>query len=174
MSKPVKDMITSVLRDRYSEFESACVVQLTGLDVHATEDIRRKLRERSARLEVVKNSMARRAFEGTRLEPLGKALQGPCALVTAPEAIIEVAKELVDLARTFDSLQLKEAILEGDENLMTVLELSKMKSKADFLGEVAMLAMSPARSIAGCASSPQAKIAGCLKAIADEGEAESN
>ena len=50
---------------------------------------------------------------------------------------------------------------------LTVKALAKMKGMAELLGEIAMLASSPGRSIAGCLQSPQGKIVGCLKAIAD-------
>lgn len=170
MSKPVKSMITDTLRARYADTNSACVVDMTGLTVQQQEGVRGKLREKSAKLHVVKNGLARRAFAGTGLEPLGKALEGPCALVTSEESLIDVAKALVETAKEFEPLKLKHAIFDGDPELFTVEELSKMKGLRELLGEIAMLISSPGRAVAGCLQSPQAKIAGCLKAIADKGE----
>ena len=95
MSKPVKDLMTEALRSRYEGVQDACVVNLTGLDVARTQRLRRELRSKSMRLEVVKNSLARRAFAGGPLEPLGKSLAGPCALVTGGDSVIDVAKALV-------------------------------------------------------------------------------
>jgi ribosomal protein L10 len=59
MSKQIKEMVRSELASRYAEARSACVVDLTGLSVQSTERLRRTLREKSARVQVVKNSMAR-------------------------------------------------------------------------------------------------------------------
>lgn len=156
------------MASRYADARSACVVDLTGLDVKSTEKLRRALREKSARIQVVKNSMARRALVGTVLEPLGDALEGPCALVTSEDSIIDAAKALVALTKEFATLGLKHAVYEGDPVLLTVEQLSKMHSKTELLGEVAMLIASPGRAIAGCLSSPQGKIAGCLKAIIEK------
>ncbi len=168
MSKPVKAMITAELRGRYEGVDSACVVDLTGLDVHSQESLRRALRAKSSRVEVVRNSLARTAFKDTPLAPLAASFSGPCALVTAGESLTDVAKVLVECAKEFDQLTLKDAIIEGDPGLVTVVELSKMKGRTELLGDVAMLVASPGRAIAGCLGSPQSRIAGCLKAIVDK------
>lgn len=170
MSKYVKNMLTDDLKRRYEGVESACVVDMTGLDVKATETIRKRLRANDARVRIVKNSLARRAFVGTALEPLGKVLSGPSALVTSTGSMIDVAKTLVDLAREFNKLKLKEAMPEGDSSVISVTDLSKMRSRMELLGEIALLMASPGRKLAGCIQSPGGKIAGCLKAIADKEE----
>lgn len=171
MSKPVKALISKQLHDCYEGISSACVVELTGLDVKAQEKLRASLREKSARLQVVKNSLARVAFKDGPLAPLGDSLTGPCALVTSTASLVDVAKSLIEAAREFKNLKLKKAIFEGDPNLITVEELSRMKGKRELLGEVAMLIASPGRALAGCLQSPQSKIAGCLKTLADKSEA---
>ena len=51
-------------------------------------------------VEVVKNSLASRAFRGTALEALGDALEGPCALVIGGDSAIEVAKIHVEFGLT--------------------------------------------------------------------------
>jgi large subunit ribosomal protein L10 len=168
MSKPVKGMVTAELKERYAGVHGACVVDLTGLEVKSQEAVRAALRKKSARLEVVKNSLARRAFQGTPLEALGRSLEGPCALVTSSESLIEVAKALVESAKEFTELKLKQAMIDGDPSLMTVEGLSKMKNRGEVVGELAMLIGSPGRAVAGCLQSPQSKIAGCLKGMVEK------
>lgn len=170
MSKFVKNLMTDDLKHRFDGVSSACVVDLTGLDVKSTETIRKRLRAKEARLRVVKNSLARRAFVGTALEPLSKELIGPSALVTSTGSMVDVAKALVELAREFNKLKLKQAVPEGETTIITVVELSKMRSRGELLGEIAMLIASPGRAIAGCIGSPGGKIAGCLKAMADKAD----
>jgi large subunit ribosomal protein L10 len=168
MSKPVKAMVTAVLKDRYAGMDGACVVDLTGMTVREQEKLRAALREKQARIEVVKNAMAKRAFQNTPLAAIGSALQGPCALVTSSESLIDIARVLVNSAKEHVALKLKQAMLEGDPELFTVEELSKMRGRGELLGEVAMLISSPGRAIAGCLGAPAARIAGCLKARIDE------
>lgn len=168
MSKSIKAMFSVEYRNRYSSVESACVVDLSGMTVKEQGILRTSLRERSARMQVVKNRLIRLALGDGPLKPLGDALEGPCALVTTSESLIDVAKTLVEAAKEFDKLTLKHAILDGDPTLLTVEELSRFKSKAEMLGEVAMLVSSPGRAIVGCIGSPQSKIVGCLKAIVEK------
>jgi|CXWL01.1.fsa_nt_gi large subunit ribosomal protein L10 len=171
MSKLVKSLVTDELKAKFAGISSALVVDMTGLNVQAQEKIRKTLRTKSARLEIVKNSLARRAFAGGPLEPLGKSMVGPCAVVVSKESLVDIARLLMDAAKEFNKLKLKNAIFDGDPSLMTVAELSKMKGKRELLGEVLMLVSSPGRAIAGCLRSPGGKIAGCLKAMADKAEA---
>jgi len=168
MSKAIKALMTEQLRERYAGMSSACVVELTGLDVQSQEKLRRNLRAKSARLEVVKNSLARRAFQGGPLDPLGPTLVGPCAVVSSSGSLIEVAKLLVEAAKDFKKLKLKQGILDGDPTPLTVEAISRMRGRLEILGELAMLIRSPGRAVAGCLQSPQAKIAGCLKAMIDK------
>lgn len=168
MSKALKEMITSELRSRYEGVTSACVVELSGMTVVDQEKLRGTLRAKSADLHVIKNRLAKIAFRGGPLEPLGDVLEGPCALVTSNESVIDVAKTLFAATKEIASLKLKTAIFDGDADLVTVAELSKMKGLGELLGEIAMLVGSPGRAVAGCLQSPQSKIAGCLKAIVDK------
>jgi ribosomal protein L10 len=73
MSKPLKNMLTGYLKDRFTGVDSACVVDLSGMDVATTEALRADLRAKSARLEVVKNRVARRGF----LRNTARAAWGP-------------------------------------------------------------------------------------------------
>lgn len=171
MSKPVKDLITEALRARYEGIQDVCVVDLTGLDVQRTQRLRQELVSKSMRLQVVKNSLARRAFRGGPLEPLGEQLRGPCGLVTGGDSIIDVAKALVLSARELGDIALKQAMVEGDAALLSVEQVARMKGHRELLGEIAVLVLSPGRAIAGCVAAPGARIAGCLKALAERGEA---
>jgi large subunit ribosomal protein L10 len=105
------------------------------------------------------------------LQPLAAALQGPSALVTGGDSLVDIAKALVQLKKEFDKLTLKQAILEGDPGLLTVADVSRMKSRLEILGDLAALISGPGRRVASAIGSPAARIAGCVKAIADRGEA---
>jgi len=168
MSKPLKNMLAAYLKDRYGDVSSACVVDLTGMNVQTTEKLRTTLRAKDGRLEVIPNRLARAAFSETPLAALGAALRGPSALVTSEQSIIDIAKALVAFARENKRPALKQAILEGDPNLVSVTELSQMKSRIEIIGDIAALIYGPGRRVAGAIQSPAGKIAGCIKAIADK------
>jgi large subunit ribosomal protein L10 len=171
MSKKLKDMMTEAYRKRYEGIDSACVIDMTGLNVMDTAKFRSELGAKDIRVQIVKNSLAKRAFRDMPLGPLGQSLDGPCALVIGGSSTMDVAKELVAIRKQFPKITLKDAIIEGDEGLVAVEQAAKMKGRLELIGEALMLVASPGRAIAGCLSSPQGKIAGCLKAMVEKGEA---
>ena len=167
MSKPVKDLMTQEYQQQYGELESACIVSVIGLDAISTNQLRGELRAKNLSLKVVKNSLARRAFAGGPMAPVGEALEGPCALVTGGESAIDAAKALVDLKKTYPKIELKLGMMVGYPELIEVERLAKMKNRVELLGELAAQLMSPAARLAGCLASPGGRIAGCVKAIAE-------
>ncbi len=168
MSKPVKNLEIQDLSKRYAGVDSACVVDLTGLDAIATHKLRGGLRSKGIELHVVKNRLAKRAFADSPLAPIGTYLDGPCALATGGSSIVDIAKELVRWRKDLPAITLKKAVVEGDADLVDVEVLAKWRSRAEVQGEAAMLAVSPGRRLAGCVAGPGGRIAGCLKAIVEK------
>jgi len=171
MSNPVKDLITEAFRGRFECVRFACVVDLTGLDVGRTQQLRRDLISKSMQMRVVKNSLARRAFAGGPLEPLGKELSGPCALVTGGDSIMDVAKTLAHWAKELGDIALKQAMIDGDPQLTTVAAVALMKGPQELRSELATLVGSPGRALAGCLAGAGGRIAGCVQTLADRAEA---
>jgi len=169
MSKRVKDLITRELQTCYADVDSACVVSLQGLDAVSTNQLRAELKAKNIRLRVVKNSLARRAFAGTRLEPLGERLEGPCALVTGGESIVDVAKELVRWSEQLPAIELKQGIIEGDPDLVPVEQIARMKSVTELRADLAGGVLGPGRRLAAAISGPAGLVASCLKTLVEKG-----
>ena len=70
MSKFIKDLVTKHYADRLEGVDEALIVNVIGLDANKSVVLRKQLREKNIQLMVVKNSLARRATEGS---PLGAA-----------------------------------------------------------------------------------------------------
>ncbi len=170
MSRKTKQLITDEYAKCYEGVNSACVVDLTGLDANSNHRLRGELRQKGVELRIVKNSLAARAFAGGPLEPLGKALEGPCALLHGGDSVIDIAKDLVRLGKDMQAITLKFGIMDGDPELVDLKEMAKMKSRSELQGEVVMLALSPWRRVAGQVKAPWAVVAGCVKAVAEKGE----
>jgi large subunit ribosomal protein L10 len=174
MSKYIKDLMTQDYSQRFKDKDSACTVSIIGMDAVSANRFRGALREKNIRVQVVKNSLARRAFAETALSPLGKAMEGPCALVTSEDEMsaIDLAKTLVELKKEYPTLELKLGILEGDPELVEVDCLAKMKGRQELLSELAGQIMGPAARLAGCLAGPGGRLAGCFKAMAEKEEGE--
>jgi large subunit ribosomal protein L10 len=172
MSKHVKNLVVEELKERYGQLDSAAVVRIIGLDAVTNNKLRRRLLGKKIEVHVVKNSLARVALKGRPLEPLANGLDGPVAVVTGGDSIIDVAKELVAVAKEkeYAKIELKFGIIEGDRELIPVGRLAMMKGRRQMQGDVVGCAIGPARKLVGCLAGPAGRVVGCLKAIVEKGE----
>lgn len=98
MSKLVKDLVTDHLKQELSGVQDLLLVNVVGLTANRTSALRKALREKNIKLVVVKNSLARRATEGTQLAPAFEGSSGNLALVWGGSDIVSLAKEVAKLA----------------------------------------------------------------------------
>ncbi len=166
MSKPVKDLLRKELVRRLEGVTSLAVVGFNGLDAIATNHVRGRLRDKDIRMRVVKNSIARQAFQDIGLDQAGAMLDGPCAIVYGADSVVEVVRELLDIHKENPALTVKAALLEGEVfSQDRIEELSKFPTRDEALALVVGCVLSPARKLAGCLLAPGAKLAAILKTI---------
>ncbi len=172
MSKIVKRLMIDEYSSRYGSSANACLINVIGLDAVTTNQLRGRLRSKNMHIQVLKNRLARKAFEGTPLEALGRGMAGPCAMVTGDGTAIDLAKVLVDLQKDFPAIELKLGLLDGDVELVDVTELARMKSRDELLADLAGLIQGPAGALAACLTAPGGRLAGCLETIAEKQQAD--
>jgi len=172
MSKTVKEMIVREYRKRFDGVEGAVAVELRGLDAGSTNRMRSHLRGKDVRVTVVKNSLARRALAGGRLEPLSGVFTGPTAVVYGVgPSVVDVAREVVKWAKDHDKNKekyiFKGAVLEGVlyEGPAGVDKLSKMPTREEAVAQVIAIALSPAKKVVGIAVAPGRRLLGIVKEI---------
>lgn len=173
MSKQVKNMIASELRSRYGELDSALWVELIGVDGNTTNELRRDLHSKQIRLEVVRTALLRRAVSDGALRALADKLEGPAALVTGGESIIDAAKLVDGWLPKVKGLRVRGALLEGQYlNEAAAAGLAKMPSKRDLQARIAGMALSPGANLAAAVLSGGGRIAGCVKSLIEKLEKE--
>ncbi len=114
MSKQIKDMIVAEYKRRFNDVSDALVIDIRGIEANENNNLRIDLLEKDIQITVLKNSLAKTAFEGTELEVLTTTLSGPSALVFGGDSIVDVARNLVDWAKKVKKLDLKAAVLDGE------------------------------------------------------------
>jgi large subunit ribosomal protein L10 len=167
MSKPVKEMIVRDYQQRFEDVENALVIDIRGIPANDNNELRMALQQKDIRVTVVKNSLARKAFEGTTLEPLGPALDGPSAIAYGAESVVNVARELVEWAKKVKKLDLKGAVLDGTyfDGVDGVKRLSDFPTREEAQARVVQLVLAPAGNVVGAATSAGAKLLGIVKEI---------
>jgi large subunit ribosomal protein L10 len=167
MSKPVKEMIMADYKKRFADVGDALLIDVRGIDANENNALRLDLGRKEIRVTVVKNSLARKAFAGTCLEPLNAALEGPSALAYGAESVVEVARSLVEWAGKVERLDLKAAVLDGQlfEGKAGVERLSRYPTRPEAQARAVQLLLVPAGNVVRCATSPGSLLAGIIKEI---------
>lgn len=169
MSKPVKDMIMRMYRDKFAGVNDALLVDIRGVDAHQNKALRSTLAAKQIRITVVKNHLARKVFSDTGLSPLNELIEGPTALVYGGESVVNVAREILDQVKKIEKLQVKGAVMEGTVfGAAEVERLSQFPTRLEAQAQVIQLFLSPAGNVISTATSAGANIAGILKAIVEK------
>jgi len=116
MSKYVKNIIAEDLKKRLDGVENALLVNVVGMDVNASNKLRRDLVASNIKLLVVKNSLADRATKDTSLNPLFAGLTGMAAVCWGAQDIVSLAKTIVKLAKdkAYAKFEIRGGILDGE------------------------------------------------------------
>jgi large subunit ribosomal protein L10 len=167
MSKSIKEMIMRDYTSRLEGASDAMLISIRGVKAIPTSKLRRSLAGKNIKVTVIRNSLAKKTFAGTGLEPLSKLLSGPSAVCYGGQSVVEVAREIVKLIETMPEVELKGAVLDGTlfEGKKGVTELSKFPTKDEAVGQVVTLVVSPGKKLLAQLKGPGAGIAGIIKAI---------
>ena len=103
---------------------SAVAAEYRGLSVAEMTELRREAREAGVYMRVVKNTLARRAVEGTEFECMQETLKGPILLAFAKEDPGAAARVIKDFAKEHEALQA--VSLSAGGQLMPASDLKKL------------------------------------------------
>jgi large subunit ribosomal protein L10 len=176
MNREAKEAMVADLADKLSRAKGALVAGFSGLDVASVNEIRTKFREANAEYKVVKNTLMKRALQGTAIEKLSEAFRGPTAVAFKfDEEVGRLGKAAQELIKKFDKLEVKAGFIETDVILEgavdTLASLPTMdEARAQLLGVI----NAPASQLLAQLNAPGSHVVGVIKAKHDkdsEGEA---
>lgn len=166
MAKQVKQMEMEALKRTFKDVRDVVLLSATGIACQAENQMRLALRKKNIRLQMVKNSLARRVFDELGLK--SQRWEGPTVVAWGAGSIAELSKEIEALRKKNDKIKPKSAIVEGQE--ITFDQALKMPTRAEAIGGVIMLALSPARRVAGQIVGPARRVAGQVKSVSEKKE----
>lgn len=175
MSKLVKDLITTELKNRFNGVNDLFLVNLVGLDAIKTQTLRKKLREKDIHLTMVKNSLARRATEGTALAPAFEGTTGMLAVVYGATDVVALAKEISKLAddKNMAPFAATGGVMDGAKlTASEVKEVSKWPSREELLSLLVGQILSPGAKLASQLNSVGGALVSQIKEKAKEEEGE--
>lgn len=140
------------------------VLKQNGLNADETLDLRRKMRASGVTLKVGKNTLVKRAFQGTKIEGLSSMLKGPTMLAYSKDAVA-AAKVAAEFAKKNKKLEIVGAAF-GDQilDLAATMTLATLPSLDELRGKLVGLLQAPATKIACVLQAPAGQVARVISA----------
>ena len=157
----LKQPIVEEIKASLDGAKGVVLVDHRGLTVEQDTVLRKSLREAGVTYKVYKNTLVKRAIEGTEFESLKDLLEGPSAIAISKSEATTPASIICKFAKTNDKLEVKGGVVEGafyDAKGVEVLSTipSREELLAKFLGSI---------------QSPITNFARVIKQIAEKQEA---
>jgi large subunit ribosomal protein L10 len=129
---------------------SAIAVDYRGTDVPKLTDFRRDAKDQSVFIKIIKNTLAKKALEGTKFDSLSEALSGPTLLAFSLEDYQSAAKLIKSFSAIEESFEVKglsigEGFLEANE----LNNLASLPSKEEAISMLLGLLNAPVQKLAG-------------------------
>ena len=152
--------------------QSAIAAEYRGLSVSQMTEFRAKARGEGVYVRVVKNTLAKRALQGTEFECLSQVLRGPLLLAFSREDPGAAARVIRDFAKTNEKLVAQAVAIGG--SLYGAQDLERLASLPTLDQARAMLLgclQAPLTKLVRSLAEPPAMLARALSARGKAGEA---
>jgi large subunit ribosomal protein L10 len=151
---------------------SAVAAEYRGLSAGEFDSLRQKARENAIYLHVVKNTLAKRAVQGTDFECMGDALVGPLVLGFSLEDPGAVGRVIKDFAKDHNKLVVKAVSIGGQlYGSKDIERLAALPSKEQALAMLMGVMKAPIGKFVRTLAEPTAKFVRTVKAVADSKQA---
>ena len=151
---------------------SAIAADYRGMTVEQMTEFRAKARDENVYVRVVKNTLAKRAIDGTEFECLADSLTGPIILAFSKDDPGAAARIVKDFAKTCEQLVTQAVAIGGTAYPASDLDrLAKLPTLDQARGQLLGLLQAPAGKFVRTIAEPQAKFVRLLAAYRDQQQA---
>jgi large subunit ribosomal protein L10 len=170
-----KKAVVAEISAQVAAAQTIVVAEYRGIQVGHLTQLRAKARSQGVYLRVLKNTLARRAVEGTAFAGLASEMTGPL-IYSISEDAVAAAKVISDFAKTNDKLVIKAGNYAGKQlDVAGVSALANIPSREVLLAQLLGIMQAPvsgfARALAALAAKKEAD-APAAPAAADAAPAE--
>jgi large subunit ribosomal protein L10 len=139
-----KETELQVLEGVFQGSDAAILIDYKGINVPQVTELRAQLRKARAQYKVVKNTLAKRALEGTAFESLNVHFQGTTAVAYTADDPVALAKTLTTFIKGVPVLKIKAAVVQGQAiQPAQVGDLANMPGKPELYAKLLFVLQAP-------------------------------
>lgn len=169
MNRTDKQASVDRLHEDFGSLAAVFAFDYRGLKVSEVTEFRRKIRESGGHYRVVKNTLAKRALEGTNLAALEPHLSGMTGIAFTTEDPVALAKVISDFAKDVPAIAFKGGVLEHRElDAGQFKALADLPSREQLLGQLLSVLQAPIRNLLGVLQAPARDLVLVLKAASEK------
>jgi large subunit ribosomal protein L10 len=144
LTRAEKQTELTALETELRAAQSAILLDFKGLNVPQVTELRRQVRAAKGRYRVVKNTLVRRALQGTPFAPLTDQCVGATALAYTGGDPVVLAKVLTTFIKTAPALSIKAAVVQGKPiRAAEVNDLASLPSKPELYAKLLFVLQAP-------------------------------
>ena len=161
LNREDKQAVVAEISAQVAKAQTMVLAEYRGIAVGDLTKLRAKAREQKVYLRVLKNTLARRAVEGTTFASLAEQMTGPLIYGISHDAVA-AAKVVNDFAKTNDKLIIRSGAFEGKLlDKAEVQALANIPSREELLATLLGVMQAPvsgfARALAALAAKKQSE-----------------
>jgi large subunit ribosomal protein L10 len=148
VSRAEKEQELQELSSAFQQVDTAILVDYRGLNVPQVTELRRQIRAVRAQYRVVKNTLAKRASQGTKLSALESHFEGTTAIAYTDQDAVALAKALTTFMKGAPTLQVKAAVVQGQAiKPAEVTDLANLPGKPELYAKLLFLLQAPMQQL---------------------------
>ena len=157
----LKQPIVDEIKESLVDAKTVVLVDYRGLTVEQDTKLRKALREADVIYKVYKNTMVKRAIEGTEFDSVKEDLEGPTAVAISKTDATAAARVIAKFAKENPALEIKSGVVEGTYyDAKGISTIASIPSREELLSK-----------LLGSMQSPITNFARVIKQIAESKEA---
>jgi large subunit ribosomal protein L10 len=168
MSKAIKQMQMDDLKKTFGSVRDLVLLNVVGLGAIPENKLRLDLRKKGIRLQMVKNSLARKVFTDLGLT-INKGWEGSTTVAWGGTSIAELSREIEGVVKKNDKvMKVKTAVADGQEVGFDVA--LKMPTREQAIGIVIGLMLGAGSRLVGAITGPGGQLASQVKTLSEKKE----
>jgi large subunit ribosomal protein L10 len=173
-TKAQKQKDLEALIEQFKKANAAMLVGFQGMTVQKDQELRNQLREAGVSYEVVKNTLARKAAEGTVLEQAADQFKGVTAVALSQQDPVGLSKAIARFTKANPEIfKFKVGIVEGKVVALRDVEaIASLPSKEELISKIMYLVNAQAQRLATVTSAVARNLAIVIDQVRAQKEAQ--